>query len=989
MTPILNIVLLLLFDALFLAVICGLVWSLTRSRPAFRAVLRRNFNAYFSNPTGYVFLCLFVLLSSVAAFWTHEFFAENLANFNQLSRWFPYIMLVFIPAITMSIWADERRQGTDELLLTIPASDWDIVLGKFGAALAVFTVSLLFSQVSNFVVLNLLAMGDVDVGLVATNYLGYWFMGATMLAIGMVASFLTNNLTVGFVLGVLFNIPLVFLGMVDAIIPDRTIAMVLSHWGIGAKFEGFGRGVVGLSATSFFVMVIGIGLYLSSVLIGRRHWAAGKDGESLLGHYILRTIALIVTVIAGSKFFENNDKRVDATMAQVSSLSPDTLRIVKELDQIQRPVTIEAFISNSVPEDYVQTKVDLTNLLAEFRGHKNVTVRVHNDLEPYSDMAVRAEEQFGIKPETVVTRERGSLKEEQLFLGAAFTSGLEKVVVPFFDRGIPVEYELIRSIRTAAHQDRKRLGVVKTDAELFGGFDMQFFQQRPKQLIVQELEKQYDVVEVDPANKIDESLDVLLVVQPSSLPQNQLDHLVDAVRAGVPAAIFEDPLPAMMRTAPGTGQPRRPKGGGMMGMGAQPPEPKGDITQLWNVLGVEMSGKTGLNGVEPEVVWQDFDPYKKLGGLSEITPEWVFASPQATGADNAINEQEKITAGMQQILFLFTGALKEKGSKEGFTFTPLVSTGTQSGYIAPEDLDPRGQDQSAAILGIKRSRGATGKRYTLAAKISGPIRPDADTSTDKKPGESESSDKPSDGKAKDGESKEGEAVKTEDAAGKKTRDKINAIFVCDIDVLASEFLRVRQRPDPEFNWQFENVTFVLNVVDALAGDPDFLAIRTRQTRHSTLTRVDKATQGARDDSQTAVREFGDEFEKAQQEVKDQIEERFKQLETQAGELQTKLQAEPSNGELRGQMQQLQIDMAIAKKLAEERLTSRVKELTQERDRKLKTIERDLDRRISKVQNSYKLWAAFLPVIPPLLVGLIVYARRASLEKEGVSRERLR
>ncbi len=130
------------------------------------------------------------------------------------------------------------------------------VLGKYFAALSVYTVSLIFSQFSNFIVLNLLAMGDVDVGLVAANYLGYWFMGATMLSIGMVASFLTNNLTVGFVLGVLFNIPLVFLGMVDTIIPNRTIASWFSEWGISSQFAGFGRGVAALSATGFFVMVI-------------------------------------------------------------------------------------------------------------------------------------------------------------------------------------------------------------------------------------------------------------------------------------------------------------------------------------------------------------------------------------------------------------------------------------------------------------------------------------------------------------------------------------------------------------------------------------------------------------------------------------------------------------------------------------------------------------------------------------------------------------
>ena len=294
------------------------------------AVFKRNFFSYFANPTGYVFICVFVFLSAIAAFWPDEFFNANLANLDQLNKFFPFIMLFFVPAITMSIWADETRQGTDELLLTIPATDVDIVLGKYLAALAIYTVSLLISAASNLAVLSML--GNPDWGLYLCTHVGYWFLGLAMLAVGMVASFLTRNLTVAYILGALFNAPLVLMARVD-IIPalNHKFAATVRHWSLGGQCLEFGRGILGLSGMIYFVCIAAIMLYVCMVLIGRRNWARGGNTTVQSGHYLVRGLSLAATAVALVFFVQNHDARSDATSEQLSSLSPYTIELVKSL----------------------------------------------------------------------------------------------------------------------------------------------------------------------------------------------------------------------------------------------------------------------------------------------------------------------------------------------------------------------------------------------------------------------------------------------------------------------------------------------------------------------------------------------------------------------------------------------------------------------------------------------------------------------------------
>ena len=625
------------------------------------ALARRDLRMYFSSPSGYVFITLFIFLSAAAAFWQDRFFLRNLANLDQLNLWLPYLLLFFVPALTMGVWSEEKKQGTDELLLTLPATDVAIVLGKYLAVLGIYSASVVLSL--SYVAV-LFYLGTPDLGLMLSNYLGYWFVGAALIAVGMLASLLTRNATIAFIVGALFCAALIVTGAaVGALLPG--LERPLEALSVYIHFDDFAKGIISLSSLVYFAAVGGFFLYLNVLVLSRRHWPARADGYPMWAHHLVRAVAIGVALVSLGVIASRLSVRVDVTAEQLHSLSDETRELLAELPE-DRPVFIQAFVSPEVPEPFVQTRSNLVSILEEIDalGGSRVEVRIQ-DTQPFTDAAREARETFGILPRPIRNVSTARSEVEEVFLGVAFTCGAEEQVIGFFDVGLPAEYEIMRSIRVVARTARKRVGVVATMANLFGGMNFQQSQFTPQWSVVTELRKQYDVVEISPEQPITQDVDALLVPLPSSLQTDEQGFVADYIRSGKPALILVDPLPAVNPTLsptewvgdgnPFTYPPGQPR-----------PGPRGNVRQWLMDLGVAW---------EPtRVLWDSYNPHPELAHMPE---DVVFLGPGNENPDT-FNSGSPMTAQLQELVFLFAGSL-DAVEDARYEFEPLLRSGMASG----------------------------------------------------------------------------------------------------------------------------------------------------------------------------------------------------------------------------------------------------------------------------------------------------------------------
>jgi len=223
-------------------------------------VFKRELASYFATPLAYVFIVIFLVLAGSFAFFFGGFFQNGQADLKAFFNYHPWLYLFLVPALSMRLWAEERKSGTLELLMTLPISLRDMVLGKYLAAWA-FTGIALFLTFPMWFTVNYL--GDPDNGVILGSYVGSWFMAGAMLAVGSCISACTKNQVIAFILTVVVCFLMMVSGMdivmgwvpgwmADWVMESIAALSFLTH------FNAFAKGVLDLRDIVYFcIMIVG------------------------------------------------------------------------------------------------------------------------------------------------------------------------------------------------------------------------------------------------------------------------------------------------------------------------------------------------------------------------------------------------------------------------------------------------------------------------------------------------------------------------------------------------------------------------------------------------------------------------------------------------------------------------------------------------------------------------------------------------------------
>lgn len=527
-----------------------------------RALFLREWSAYLNSLMAYVVILVFLLVTGLImwVFPDYSLLQYGYAHLDQLFSMGPWILMFLIPAITMRFFSEERRSGTLELLYTSPITDTQIILGKYLAATALVAFALLptlFYAVSLWFLAD--PVGNIDTGGIAGSYMGLLLLGAAFVSLGLLASALTENQLVAFILGVFFCF--FSYSAFDSLylLPiDGRIQHIVEQLGLGAHYYALSKGVIDTRDLVFFLSFIGLFLALTRQALNKKKWFR-----------LVLWIGILVSANVLASFLYT---RLDLTREQRYTVSPSTARLLQSLDDV---VYVHVYLEGEFPPGFRKLRDAVRDQLTEMRrlsgGKLEFTFTDPSD-QPDEKTANQLYEQLyklGLQPTDLENRTTEGVTRKVVWPGAVVYYRNKEIATNFLlgsgagnspqeilnasEEGL--EYALVRAIRNATQKKQPTVAFSEGHGELDG----RSVSDMAAALSDQYKLTRYNIKTIEP---IPADVDVLVVAKPTEpftdWSRYKIDHflmrggrilwMVDAVAAEMDSMTPENYFMAMDRS---------------------------------------------------------------------------------------------------------------------------------------------------------------------------------------------------------------------------------------------------------------------------------------------------------------------------------------------------------------------------------------------------------------------------------------------------------
>jgi ABC-type uncharacterized transport system involved in gliding motility auxiliary subunit/ABC-type transport system involved in multi-copper enzyme maturation permease subunit len=413
-------------------------------------IARRELNALFDHPMGYILLVVFIAINNFLFF--AQAYQLGVAELRPMLGLLPWLFLFFIPAVTMRALAEDLRSGTIEVVLAQPITELELLIGKYVGQVLFIWIAL---GLTLAIPLGFSIGADLHLGVIFAQYVGSALFAAGFAAIGLWASSLGNTQITAFIVGVAVMFLFVFMGL-DMLVTGLppVLATVAANLGVLAHFENISRGVVDLRDVVYFVTLSAVFLVLAyGALIGRK---LAPKGDALK-RMRTGTIVLVVTLIVVNLFGRHIGGRLDFTPGNVYTLSRATRDIARNLHDI---VTIKLFVSRELPPQIALSKRDIDDLLSDLRSAGGGNIRVI-ERDPAEDEEVANDARsLGIMPVQFNVVGQDQLTVQEGYMGLAVQYADETETIPLIRTTDDLEYRLASYIRTLTREAEPLIGLV-------------------------------------------------------------------------------------------------------------------------------------------------------------------------------------------------------------------------------------------------------------------------------------------------------------------------------------------------------------------------------------------------------------------------------------------------------------------------------------------------------------------------------------------------